>query len=335
MDLNQIIEFIGKREVAVYGAGILGEALAEILAKHSILVRTYIVSDGQNTEESMKKGIPVKNLSDWVSGYDKNKVSLLVSMSNYYKPEIESNLKNYGINDYLWVDRDLFPKMIREIRPVASNEMLISEEPVSRSYGSERGKPIDRYYIENFLQEETDKLQYAQNVLEVGEDTYSKKYFPNASRWDILDYRQGMDLTKQDTLPEACYDVFICTQTFNFIYDVKAAIMGAYHVLRYGGIMLATVMGQIAQISSNDMKRWGDYWRFTKLGIEKLVGEVFDDGIKVMPFGNAPIATAWVQGLCLEDLPDKSLLDISDETYTINIGICARKKIEDVLIRCL
>ena len=324
MELKHIIDFVGKREVAVYGAGILGEALAEILSQYGILVRTYVVSDGQNTE-GLKKGIHVQNLADWISSYDKDKVSLLVSLSSYYKPEIESHLKKYGVADYLWVDRDLFPKIIREIRPVTSNEILVNKEPISRAYGRERGKPIDRYYIEKFLQEETKKFQRAQTILEVGENTYSKNYFPNASQWDVLDYRQGMDLTKLDTLPKSCYDVFICTQTFNFIYDVKAAIMGAYYVLKNGGVMLATVMGPIAQISSNDMKRWGDYWRFTRLGIEKLICEVFDGEIKVVPFGNAPIATAWVQGLCLEDLPDRNLLDILDETFTINIGICARK----------
>lgn len=90
--------------------------------------------------------------------------------------------------------------------------------------------------------------------------------------------------------------------------------------------MLATVMGPISQVSTNDMKRWGDYWRFTNRGIERMMRDVFGDEVKVISFGNAPIATAWVQGLCLEDLPDRSLLDIIDDTYTINIGICVKKK---------
>ena len=135
-----------------------------------------------------------------------------------------------------------------------------------------------------------------------------------------------MDLTKPETLPANQYDVFICTQVFNFIYDVKAAIRGAFQLLKPGGTMLATVMGPIAQISRNDMRRWGDYWRFTDLSIKMLVAEAFgESNVEVFPFGNALVATAWVQGLALEDLADKSVLAPVDPVYAINIGVIAKK----------
>lgn len=325
MDIQQVIDFIGEKKVVVYGAGILGKTLTEILNKYNILVKTYIITDGQKNKES-QDGIPVISLSEWAHEYDRDNECVLVSMSDYYKNEVEKLLKKYKIDNYLWIKRELFTKIVRKIRPVASNEMLMRGEPISRAYGSERGKPIDRYYIEKFLEEEATFFQYAKKIIEVGDDRYSKRYFPNAAKYDILDYRKGMDLTKHESLPKELYDVFICTQTLNVIYDVKEAIKGAYYMLKPGGVMLATVMGPISQVSSNDMKRWGDYWRFTNLGIEHLMREVFDGEVKVIAFGNAPIATAWIQGMCLEDLPDRNLLDIKDEVYTINIGICAQKK---------
>ena len=48
MEINQIIDFVGKRNVAVYGAGILGQALTEILHKYGVSVMRYVVSEEQN-----------------------------------------------------------------------------------------------------------------------------------------------------------------------------------------------------------------------------------------------------------------------------------------------
>lgn len=108
-------------------------------------------------------------------------------------------------------------------------------------------------------------------------------------------------------------------------YDVRAAIKGCYSLLAYGGTLLATVAGNISQVSKYDMERWGDYWRFTYKSIDMLMKEVFGDDVKVYPFGNSMAATAFIQGLCIEDV-DMSLLDVRDPEYSIVIGIVAKKK---------
>ncbi len=160
-------------------------------------------------------------------------------------------------------------------------------------------------------------------TLEVGELLYSNVSFPNADH-EILDYELGMDLTKQGTTKENFYDVFICTQTLNFIYDVQSAIQGCYNLLKSGGVLLATVDGNISQISKYDMDRWGDYWRFTYKSIEMLVKEAFGEYVAVYPFGNSMAATAFIQGLCVEDV-DTKLLDECDPDYAIVIGVVAHK----------
>ena len=47
--------------------------------------------------------------------------------------------------------------------------------------------------------------------------------------------------------------------------------------------------------------------------------------VEIYSFGNAAIATAFIQGLSLEDLPNKGLLKFNDPQYSICIGIVARK----------
>lgn len=218
---------------------------------------------------------------------------------------------------------------MRRLHPVKGENFLLSIDPVSRGFGSERGKPIDRVYIEGFLHRASRGLQNADNILEVGSDDYSRRFFAESSKkrqYHILRYDKGMDLTDVRTLSSNSYDVFLCTQVFNFIYDVKAAIRGAYYLLKNGGTLLATVQGCIGQVSRTDMKLWGDYWRFTDLGIKRLVSEVFgDDNVRVYPYGNAFAATAFVQGMAMEDIMNPALLKPVEAEYAICIGVIARK----------
>jgi SAM-dependent methyltransferase len=206
----------------------------------------------------------------------------------------------------------------------------LQTEPISRLFGFDRGVPIDRYYIEKFL--DSNRQLIHGNVLEIAENVYSKQFGANVSKYEILHFDDTNprativgDLTKPETLPENRIDCFICTQTLNFIFDVGKAVEGCYKVLKTGGCLLATVSG-ISQISRYDMDRWGEYWRFTDLSIRLLMEKVFGEGnVEVVTYGNSLAATAFLKGLAVDDLPNTSLLDVHDADYQVNIGIKAVK----------
>ena len=169
-------------------------------------------------------------------------------------------------------------------------------------------------------------------VLEVGGSEYSRRFGgKQVEAIEILhatdDNRESTlvgDLTDITTLYENTFDCFICTQTFNFIYEVHKAVQGAHYLLKRDGVMLATVAG-ISQISRYDMERWGDYWRFTTASIKKLFDSVFKGEVRVESYGNVLSATAMLQGLAVEDLPQAALLDKRDPDYQVLISIIARK----------
>src|ERR687894_427089 len=46
--------------------------------------------------------------------------------------------------------------------------------PISREYGYDRGTPIDRFYIENFLEEHSSSIRG--RVLEISENTYTRRF---------------------------------------------------------------------------------------------------------------------------------------------------------------
>ena len=109
----------------------------------------------------------------------------------------------------------------------------------------------------------------------------------------------------------------------NFIFDVRKAIEGCFKLLKDGGVFLGTVSG-ISQISRYDMNRWGDYWRFTDLSLKKLFAEYFrEENITIQMYGNVFAANAFLQGLALEDIEDKSLLNVRDIDYQVTLGIRA------------
>lgn len=203
-------------------------------------------------------------------------------------------------------------------------------EPVSRVFGLDRGEPIDRYYIERFLARHAGLIRG--DVLEVGDDRYTRRFGvdgPGESRVlrttpDDDPATLAGDLTDPETLPEAAFDCFVCTQTFNFIFDLPAAAESSHRLLRPGGVMLATVAG-ISQISRYDQERWGDYWRFTPRSLEALLAPVFGGGVEIRAHGNVLAATALLQGLAVEDLPESTLLNEDDPDYPVTITAVARR----------
>jgi hypothetical protein len=202
-------------------------------------------------------------------------------------------------------------------------------QPISSVFGCDRGTPIDRYYIEKFLAENKSKIKGV--CCEIAEDAYCSGLGHNIIKQEVFDYDNANplatiigDLTKHESLPTNHLDCFVCTQTFNFIYDVKSAFVGAYQMLKSNGVLLATVSG-LSQISRYDMDRWGDYWRFTDLSLKKLAEETGFNNITVKAYGNALAATAFIQGVAVEDLSNVKLLDVLDKDYQITLGLIAVK----------
>lgn len=206
---------------------------------------------------------------------------------------------------------------------------LRSVKPISQVYGLDRGTPIDRYYIDNFLSE--NKKFIKGTVLEIAENKYSKKFGSGVKNFEILFVNDSNkkatiigDLTNTKTLPENKIDCFICTQTLNFIYDYKKAIKGIKHLLKPNGIALITVSG-IAQISRYDMDKWRDYWRFTTKSAHDIFAEGFEDeNIKVDFYGNVLSTVAFLEGISKEELTNDEL-NYKDENYQMLITIIVKK----------
>lgn len=202
-------------------------------------------------------------------------------------------------------------------------------EPVSRIFGLDRGKAIDRVYIEDFL--EKYKASIRGKVLEIAENTYTMKYGENRIEESCILHINGTgknaikgDLETGEGLEENSFDTMIITQTLMFLYDAGSAVNHIYRALKRGGTALLTVAG-ISQVSRYDDDRWGHYFGFYETGIRKLCSEVFGkENVKISVYGNVKTAAAMLYGLCSRDLQPEDF-EVHDRDYPVIIGISLYK----------
>jgi glycosyltransferase involved in cell wall biosynthesis len=201
--------------------------------------------------------------------------------------------------------------------------------PISRSFGLDRGLPVDRYYIERFLLRNESEIRG--RVLEVGDDGYTRRFGGSrVTQSDVLHVAAGNpratfvgDVTDPRTLPDNAFNCIIFTQTLQLLYDVRAAVVQLHRALAPGGVLLVTAPG----ISQIDRGEWGStwFWSFTQAAMERLFGAVFGpDAVMVQRYGNVFAATMVLQGLAVEELDTRDL-DPFDRAYPVIVSVRARK----------
>ncbi len=202
-------------------------------------------------------------------------------------------------------------------------------KPISDDFGFDRGTPIDRFYIEQFLGRNAGDI--AGRVLEVGDDAYCRRFgAQRITQQDVLHVSADNpaatlvgDLSQPGTLPAAAFDGLVLTQTLHLIFDMRAAVAEMHRGLKPGGVVLLTVPG----ISRIDRGEWGAdwFWSLTPAAATRLFGEVFGaDNVRVESHGNVFAATAFLHGLAVEEV-DAAKLTVNDACFPVIVTVRARK----------
>ena len=224
--------------------------------------------------------------------------------------------------------KKLIKFFIRNITgPFWGDSYIISMKPYSRKFGADRGLPIDRFFIQEFLKSNANFI--TGRVAEIGDDFYTIHYGKNIDCSIVLagsgikaDSSYACDLTNPESYSfHNSFNCIICTNVLKFILYHDSAIKGLARLTdKNNGICLVTVAG-LCNISRYDHERWGDYWRFTDLSI-KLLFEKYFETVEIGTYGNAPVAASFILGLSYEDL-SKELFNKNDPDYQVIITVIA------------
>ncbi len=202
--------------------------------------------------------------------------------------------------------------------------------PISRRFGSDRGLPVDRHWVDGFLQEHAECIRG--RVLEFGDDRYTRRFgLGKVEASDVLHPTEGRagvtiiaNLVDGEGIPSEAFDCIICTHTLQYIYEVSRAMATLHRALKPGGELLLTVPG-ISPVCRIEEERWGEYWRFTTGSVRRLLEGMFPaSAVTVKGYGNVLAAVAFLHGLAAEELTEGEL-EHRDPDYELVVVAHATK----------
>jgi SAM-dependent methyltransferase len=207
---------------------------------------------------------------------------------------------------------------------VMARDRTASTTPLCLEFGYSRGTPIDRHYVEAFLDKHSADI--GGRVLEIGDDTYSRRFGgKRISRQDVLHIQAGHpqatiigDLADPGVLPQQTFDCIILTQTLHLIFDMATAVEQIHAALKPRGVALVTVPG----ISPIDRGAWKAswYWSLTDLALARLLSGPFDrQKLTISTHGNLYAATAFLHGAAVEEIETDKLAHF-DPAYPVTVA---------------
>ncbi|HEX8496766.1 MAG TPA: methyltransferase domain-containing protein [Actinomycetales bacterium] len=186
-------------------------------------------------------------------------------------------------------------------------------------WGFERGTPVDRWYIERFLQ--SNEALVRGHVLEVKQDLYASRL--GAASVEVVDIDAEnpeativADLCVPGSLPKATFDAAIITQTLQLVADPVVALENLRDSLRPGGTLLLTVPAMSRLAGSSDR------WRWTPTGLSDLVAQV-PGSWSVAASGNCLAARAFLLGAGAGDLAPGALA-VQDTDFPVVVTAVLR-----------
>jgi glycosyltransferase involved in cell wall biosynthesis/SAM-dependent methyltransferase len=202
-------------------------------------------------------------------------------------------------------------------------QMDFGVEPASYQRSADRGLPVHRYYLEQFLADFASDIHG--RCLEFSDPQYSPRFGGSAiEALDILHVDASnpkativADLTQPNRIPSNTFDCIVCTHVLHGIVDVERAIAELFRILKPGGVLLAA-MPHIRRFD----QECGDIWRFTPKGADVLLSRVFgSNNVLMRSYGNSLTAAGEIRGVIASEFM-RSELDSHDARYPVEV--CAR-----------
>ncbi len=195
--------------------------------------------------------------------------------------------------------------------------------PLSFRHGFDRGKPIHRFYIDEFLKEHQDDIKG--KVLEFEDSTYARRFGKGGvTKVEIIHKDKSnprativADLTTKTNIPTGSFDCIICTHVFHVVFEIEKMISELYRILKPGGVLLVAV----PQTGVNNPFGRA-IWRLTPEGMRLLLVRSFKpEKVFVRSYGNSLTALGEMRGLVAEEF---NLGELRCHDFRFGVEVCAR-----------
>jgi SAM-dependent methyltransferase len=201
--------------------------------------------------------------------------------------------------------------------------LAVGLQPLSLSWGYDRGTPILRYYLEQFLEEFSTDIRG--HCLEFQSDDYMTRFGKSAvDKLDILHIDGSnpkativADLTKPNSIPSNEFDCIICTHVLHVIFELHEVVSELHRILKPGGVLLTAVPH-----FSMYVPECHEFWRFTPQGLSSLLAKVFGaENVTIRAYGNSLTAAGQIRGMVAHEF---TKTELSYQDLHFPSEICAR-----------
>ena len=200
--------------------------------------------------------------------------------------------------------------------------------PLTRNFGFYRGTPLDRYFINNWVNDFLNDLDPKNRLkgLEIGGFDYlvpnSKLYISNElvpqNKFKKYENSLCIDLNKpikKKLNINEKFDFIIFTQVLHVLKNDINGLEIIKNLLKKDGLIIGSVAGTINPISIYDYERWGCYRGYSDQGLRSLFDTVgLNCSIKTI--GNFGLAYEFLNGSVIEDI-DQELLNENDKLFQV------------------
>lgn len=195
--------------------------------------------------------------------------------------------------------------------------------PMCPILGYTRGTPIERYYLEQFVNQI--RHHVTGNVLEVGGTLENKEIyqFDKATKYHAVNLEAGRgvsivgDIHSSELLEPSSLDTAVIFNVLEHCHDPWVVVQNIYHALKVGGKCFCFVP---------NVQRYhdapGDYWRILPDGLKQLFREFSEQKLHV--YGNPQMAIATLMGMTVEEVSPEELDEFHPD-YAVSTGIFAVK----------
>jgi hypothetical protein len=231
-----------------------------------------------------------------------------------------------------WIKAHLPPRWVVRLRCVSRGlgfprwGNLRRVRPFSSNFGFDRGTPIDRYYLHQFLRDH--RAFITGRVLEIQNSDYTRQFGHDLEQTHTLDVNPAFaptylcDLAHIDgCVPDGYYDCFLLPNTLSVLRDIEPCLRNALRIVRPGGVVLASTAALVPL--SGDAP---DYWHLSADGWRELTRRAWPDNVsaRVEAHGNCLAAVAAMLGLAHEEL-DPAELDVTDVRFPVLVTLFGQR----------